>query len=376
MRLIRTPKKMDIAITNRCNLRCRYCYHFESAGDVQGDLPASEWIRFFEELNRCAVMEVTLAGGEPFMREDLKEIIDGVVQNRMRFAILSNGTLIDDDMAAFLASTKRCNYVQVSIDGSIPTTHDAMRGKGSFAKALQGLMTLRRHGVPAAVRVTIHRKNVHDLEGVAKLLLEEIGLSSFGTNSASAMGLCRKNAEMVQLTTEERTIAMETLLRLSKKYSGRISAMAGPLAEARGWLEMEEARLEMRESMPGRGYLTGCGCYKQHLAVRADGVITPCTMLSHIELGRINRDPLAELWQGHSDLNDLRERSGIPLGQFSFCEGCSYVNYCTGNCPGLSYTLVGAVNHPSPDACLRKFLAAGGRLPDRTLLDQGDLGRK
>jgi hypothetical protein len=44
------------------------------------------------------------------------------------------------------------------------------------------------------------------------------------------------------------------------------------------------------------------------------------------------------------------------------------VNYCTGNCPGLSYTLVGEVNHPSPDACLRKFLAEGGRLPDLALL--------
>jgi MoaA/NifB/PqqE/SkfB family radical SAM enzyme len=45
MRLMRTPKKVDIAITNRCNLRCRYCYHFESAGDVDGDLPTGEWIR-------------------------------------------------------------------------------------------------------------------------------------------------------------------------------------------------------------------------------------------------------------------------------------------------------------------------------------------
>ena len=145
-------------------------------------------------------------------------------------------------MAAFLASTKRCNYVQVSIDGSMPASHDVMRGKGSFAKALQGLVILRRHRVHVAVRVTIHRKNVRDLDGVAKLLLEDLGLSSFGTNSAGAMGLCRKNAEMVQLTTEDRMIAMETLLRLTKKYNGRINAMAGPLAEARGWLEMEEAR--------------------------------------------------------------------------------------------------------------------------------------
>jgi len=326
-------------------------------------------MQFFGELNRCAVTEVCLAGGEPFIREDLKEIIGGIVQNRMRFAILSNGTLITDEMAAFLASTGRCNYVQVSIDGSIPITHDAMRGKGSFAKALEGLMTLRRNGVRAAVRVTIHRENVRDLEGIAKMLLEDIGLSSFGTNSASAMGLCRKNAEMVQLTTDERMIAMETLLRLTKKYDGRINAMAGPLAEARGWWDMEEARNGQKQlTSPKRGYLTGCGCYRSSLAVRADGLITPCTMLSHIELGRINRDKLGEVWRDHEALNALRRRQEIPLSGFSFCEGCSYVDFCTGNCPGLSYTLTGEVNHPSPDACLRKFLDEGGRLPDRALL--------
>jgi len=369
MRLMRTPKKIDIDITNRCNLRCRYCYHYESAGDAGRDLPASEWLCFFEELNRLAVTEVTMAGGEPFIREDLKEIIGGIVKNRMRFAILSNGTLITDEMAAFIASTGRCNYVQVSIDGSMPMTHDAMRGKGSFAKALGGLMTLRRHGVRAGVRVTIHRKNVHDLEAIAKLLLEDIGLPSFGTNSAGAMGLCRKNAEMVQLTTEERVLAMETLLRLTKKYNGRINAMAGPLAEARGWWDMEEARSGGKQpTSPKRGFLTGCGCYRSGLSVRADGVITPCTMLSHIELGRINRDDLGSIWRDHEALNALRRRQEIPLSRFSFCEGCPYMNYCTGSCPGLSYTLVGEVNHPSPDACLRKFLAEGGRLPDRALL--------
>jgi SynChlorMet cassette radical SAM/SPASM protein ScmE len=372
MRLMRTPKKMDIAITNRCNLRCRYCYHFESAGDVENDLPAAEWLRFFEELNRCAVTEVTLAGGEPFIREDLREIIEGIVRNRMRFAILSNGTLITDEMATFIAATGRCNYVQVSIDGSVPLTHDTMRGRGSFAKALQGLLTLRRQGVPVGVRVTIHRKNVHDLENITKLLLEDVGLSSFGTNAAGHMGLCRNNAEMVQLTTEDRIYAMETLLRLTERYNGRINAMAGPLAEAKGWLDMEEARLgEKQLTSPARGYLTGCGCYHQFLAVRADGAFTPCTMLSHIELGRINRDDLGEIWRNHGELRELRERNLIPLSGFAFCAGCEYTDYCTGSCPGLSYSIVGEVNHPSPDSCLRKFLAEGGRLPNPSLRNPG-----
>ena len=99
------------------------------------------------------------------------------------------------------------------------------------------------------------------------------------------------------------------------------------------------------------------------LAVRADGVMVPCAQMSHMMLGRINRDDLQEVWQGHPELLRLRERRNIPLSDFEFCRGCDYINYCTGNCPALAYTILGDVNHPSPDACLKRFLEAGGRLP-------------
>ena len=98
-------------------------------------------------------------------------------------------------------------------------------------------------------------------------------------------------------------------------------------------------------------------------AVRADGAIVPCNMLAHIELGRINHDSLAEIWQNSPALNQLRNRHTIPLTEFEFCAGCSYIPYCTGNCPGLAYTLTGKVDHPSPDACLRRFLEEGGAIP-------------
>ena len=364
MKLMKTPRSVDLSITNRCNLRCTYCYHFTGAGDVVEDLAKEEWLQFFEELSRCAVMNVTLEGGEPFCRKDLGSLIEGIVSNRMRFNILSNGTLITDGMAAFLASTGRCDGVQVSIDGSVPTTHDACRGEGNFLKAMQGIKSLERYNVHVSVRVTIHKKNVKDLENVARLLLEEIGLSGFSTNAASYMGLCRQNAEQVQLTIEERSLAMETLLKLNKTYNGRISASAGPLAQGRDWLEMEKARREGRENIPGRGYLSGCNGSRSNMAVRADGVMVPCIQMSHIELGRINLDDLQEVWQEHSELKRLRERHKISLNEFEFCQGCVYVNYCTGNCPALAYTILGKEDHPSPDACLKRFLDAGGRLPE------------
>ncbi|NIQ38083.1 MAG: SynChlorMet cassette radical SAM/SPASM protein ScmE [Proteobacteria bacterium] len=364
MNLMNTPRSVELAITSRCNLRCTYCSHFTSAGDVGQDLPTQEWLTFFEELARNAVMNVTIEGGEPFCREDLGDLIEGIVRNRMRFNILSNGTLITNEIAAFLGSTGRCDGVQISIDGSIPGTHDIFRGEGSLAKAIDGIKCLQKHSVPVPVRVTIHRQNVRHLEDTAKLLLEEIGLSGFSTNAASHMGRCRHDAQKVQLTVDERSFAMETLLRLKSRYKGRISASAGPLAEAENWLEMEEARRSGKKSIPGRGFLTSCGGIMNKIDVRADGVLVPCIQMSHIELGRINRDDLKGVWQNHSELKRLRERRSTSLGDFDFCGGCDYITYCAGNCPALAYTTVGEENHPSPDACLKRFLEAGGRLPN------------
>jgi SynChlorMet cassette radical SAM/SPASM protein ScmE len=364
IRVMRTPRQIDLDLTARCNLRCTYCYFFDNPEVEYQDLPTEEWLHFFEECGQLGIMELTLAGGEPFMRKDLRALIDGVVANRMRFSMLSNGALINDEIAGFIASTGRCNSIQISIDGSCPEVHDTCRGKGSFEKAVGGIRTLQRHGIRVTVRMTIHRHNVSDLADTARFLLEDLGLPGFSTNSAGYLGTCRVNANDVMLTTEERQAAMEELLRLNLKYNGRISATAGPLANGRKWARMEKARREGAPPFPGHGYLTGCGCPSNKIAVRADGTVVPCNMLTHMELGRINRDALIDLWQKNQELNTLRERRLIPLSDFEFCSGCPYINYCTGNCPALSYTLTGEVDHPSPDACLRRFLRDGGVIPE------------
>jgi SynChlorMet cassette radical SAM/SPASM protein ScmE len=360
---MRTPRTVDLEITSRCNLRCRYCYFFDNLHVSYTELPTDEWLKFIDELGQCSVMDVCLAGGEPFIREDLPELIKAIVKNRMRFSILSNGTLIDDDIAVFIKKTNRCDYVQVSIDGSCSEVHETGRGKGSFEKAVKGLKTLQKHDIPVTVRVTIHRYNVHDLKNTASFLLEELGLSSFTTNAAGYFGSCQKNPEDLLLRVEDRQIAMKTLLRLEQKYEGRVTAMAGPLAEAHYWRQMEEAHRSGIPQFDNCGHLTGCGCPSNKITVRSDGTIVPCTMLAHVELGQINRDTFRDVWQKNPKLSQLRERHRIPLSYFEECGNCDYTPFCTGNCPGLAYNLTGEVNQPSPDACLKKFLAEGGKVP-------------
>ncbi len=364
--VISTPRGIDIEITSKCNARCLYCYYFNNpAIDEYRDLPTEEWLTFFDELGRLGVMELTLAGGEAFVRPDLKELINGITRNHMRFSILSNAKLITDDMAKFLANTHRCNHVQISIDGASAEIHDIARGKGSFEGAINGMRILQRNGVPIAVRVTIHHYNVRHLEDIAVFLLEQIGLPSFSTNSAGYLGSCQRNAQKLLLSTEERQYAMETLLKLEKRYKGRISADAGPLAEGRWWGRMETARLSGEEPFPNGGRLTSCGCSFSKLAVRSDGVIVPCNLLAHMELGHINRDSLQDIWINNEILNQHRHRSRISLENFEECADCGYRPYCTGNCPALAYTISGQVDVPSPDACLRRYLEQGGKLPAR-----------
>ncbi len=361
--IMRVPRSLDLELTARCNLRCRYCYFFNNEAVEYRDLSADAWLRFFDELGSLGVMNLSLAGGEPFIREDLPELIEGIVRNRMRFSLLSNGGLIDDEIAAFLAGTGRCEYVQVSVDGSCAEVHDTCRGKGAFDGAIRGIRTLQRHQINIAVRVTLHRNNIHDLENTAHFLLDELGLPQFGTNAAGYLGTCCVNANDLLLNIAERQEAMTTLLHLAEKYPGRISASAGPLSEGRTWPRMEAARAQGQPAFHNGGFLTGCGCPSSKISVRADGAIVPCNMLNHIVLGYMNRDSLADVWQNSPGLNQLRNRKSIPLPQFEFCADCAYVPYCTGNCPGLAYTMTGQVDHPSPDACLRRFLEEGGTLP-------------
>jgi len=360
--VMRTPRSLSLEITARCNLRCSYCYFFNNAAVDYRDLPAEEWLRFFDELGSLGVMTLCLAGGEPFIRKDLPVLIEGIVRNRMRYSFLSNGGLIDDAIAALIAATGRCENVQISVDGSCAEVHDSCRGAGAFEGAVRGIRTLQRHGIYVAVRVTIHRNNVHDLDNIARFLLEDLGLPDFSTNSAGYMGTCCGNADTVLLNIKERQTAMATLQRLAQEYPGRISANAGPLTDVRMWGRMEAARLAQAPAFHNGGRLTGCGCPRTKISVRADGAIVPCNMLEHVVLGRINQDSLAEVWKNSPELNQLRTRNAIPLDGFAFCAGCDYIPYCTGNCPGLAYTLTGSIDHPSPDACLRNFLKDGGTL--------------
>jgi len=353
---MRTPRSLDLEVTSRCNASCSYCYYLHNDGVTYADLPTQRWLEFFEELADCSVMRVCLMGGEPLLRDDFFALIDGIAANRMRFSVLTNGSLLTRTVAEHLRATGRCDEVQVSLDGSTATVHESLRGPGTFPPALAAIRNLLAAGVPVTVRVTVHPGNLEDLPALARLLLENLGLPAFSTNAASALGSAGKYGEGVLLTPRERLQAMRTLAALADSYPGRIQASAGPLAEWRTFQAMEQAR-EDDLPIPGRGRLVGCGCVFDKLAVRADGRYVPCVMLPTFTLGEIGRDSLSGVWQQAQALQSLRRRRDIALKDFTECRDCPWLASCTGNCPGMAFALTGTVDRPCPEGCLKNYVA-------------------
>lgn len=353
------PRKVNIAVTGQCNLRCRYCFY---AGEMaaKGDLSAERWLTFLGELGRLRVMEVCLTGGEVFAREDLFEIIDGIVANHMRYSILTNGTLIDETILARWKSGKRrlrLNSIQVSVDGSQAETHNSTR-PASFERSVAGLRLLKEEGFPVTVRLTISRSNIGDLEATARLLLEEVGVPSFSTNEAVPMGGgCHDQGE-VSLSAQDTREAMTILGRLEERYPGRIHAQAGPQVKRRVFSEMVTARATAEKTQRWTmGFLSSCNCVFSRLDVRHDGVIVPCLFLHKLALGEIGKCSLQELWLNHPILLELRARRRIPMETVPGCGNCEWAPYCSGGCPGIAYELFGDFNRANPLDCYRLFLA-------------------
>lgn len=349
---------VEIALTGKCNLRCQYCYYADEMVAL-GDLPTQAWLDFFAELGRLAIQRVTLTGGEIFTRRDFFTLLDGVIANRMRYSLLTNGTLVDEKIIEQFEVGKRrlrLDSVQVSIDGSCAEIHDRSRPH-SFERALRGLRLLKAARFPITVRVTLNHHNLHDLENIAALLLEDVGLPSFSTNSAMPMGAGCANQGQVGLSAAEKLEAMHILEGLQAKYPGRLQAAAGPQVNRKMYAEMEHARKTGEKATHWQmGYLTACGCIFSKLAILHDGEIVPCHILHGIRLGNIAHASLAEIWQTHPSLLALRARRSIPLSAVPGCEDCDWNTYCNGSCPGLAYELTGDFNRANPDDCYRRFL--------------------
>jgi SynChlorMet cassette radical SAM/SPASM protein ScmE len=355
---LKSPESITIAITGRCNLSCAYCFYADEMAALK-DLPTQSWLDLFSEAKDAGVMKITLSGGEIFTRKDIFELIEGIVKNKMRFNILTNGTLITNSVAQALSRMRqRCGFIQVSLDGSKPETHDAIRGKGSFEKMVKGIDNLKKHNLPWTVRVTANKLNVRDLEAILDLLYEKLELRNFGVNEAFPRGAGQCNHSTLEMSKEDRRYAFRVMQDFDKAHPGVAAGTAsGPLVIANMIKQIDKARQGGESDFPYQtGHLTGCNIMWKDLSILHDGTYVPCHQLPQIKLGTMGKDSLLNVWRCSSGLVELRKRHETALSSIPHCQKCNYIKYCTGGCPGVAYAITGDVNTINPRDCYRAYI--------------------
>lgn len=141
-----------------CNITCVNCYIESSPrNDALVYLTAAEVRRFLDEAAREApeLREVGFTGGEPFLNRELPAMLEDALGRGLRVLVLTNAMrpmqLARTALLALKAAHGDRLALRVSLDHHTAAGHDALRGAGSFAKALEGLRWLAGQGFHAAV---------------------------------------------------------------------------------------------------------------------------------------------------------------------------------------------------------------------------------
>lgn len=350
MPLLRSPKSVFILITSLCNLRCKHCSVYS---DETGyfDLDTETWITFFRELANIKVFRVKLSGGEPFMREDIWELMDTLHQLPMRFSINTNASLIDSAAAERLNRYHKLDDIMVSLDGASPESHDALRGEGSFQEMYSGVENLLRFPFSLGFYCTINRYNYQGLGEVVRLV-HEWGEYGIKFNDLLPEGMAMTNYEELSLDREQWVETLETLRELKQDYSALVS---GTVLD-QGDIYDEIKACDREQGQNGESNtLSGCGALIDECAVWPDGCITPCDRIDSIKGGNIQEGRFAEIWCSSDVFNNFRKRREVLLSELEECQGCSYQEMCTGGCAAAAIALYGKVVAKNPLGCYRIF---------------------
>lgn len=138
-----------------CNLACDYCCVASSPRAAKRELDVEVISRLAVQAADWGVQELYLTGGEPFLRRDIAEIV-GSCTAALPTTMLTNGMLFRGLGLRTLQAMPRTGFaLQISVDSATPEVHDAHRGAGSWARAVDGIRTAIAEGFRVRVAATI-----------------------------------------------------------------------------------------------------------------------------------------------------------------------------------------------------------------------------
>jgi MoaA/NifB/PqqE/SkfB family radical SAM enzyme len=148
------PLQMQISLTNRCNLKCSYCYAMYPDRE-QVDLDTEDLKKLISEMAEAGTRRVNLVGGEPLLRNDIGEIIRHVKSLGMQCAMTTNGYMVGHR----IEDLKSIDLICLSVDGDKEAT-DTNRAVGCYDRVMKAMDILEANKITFQISAVLTTKSI------------------------------------------------------------------------------------------------------------------------------------------------------------------------------------------------------------------------
>lgn len=218
-------KTLYIELTHACNQHCKHCYLNGGLHHTVAEMTTEQIKKIFREFKEQGGKSVIITGGEPFMRNDIWEVLDYIEELELPFTFASNSLAMNEERRARLASYKHFALYFTSILGADSKKHQYITEKDSYQNVMETLKFFTEKRIPTYVQVTLARDYMDDIEMIAEELMQYDNCVVKFTPIAS-LGVKEDTATEEQkrliVLPEEFGAFHKRVEKLQKKYVGRI----------------------------------------------------------------------------------------------------------------------------------------------------------
>lgn len=322
-------------ITLKCNLACSHCG--SRAGHArEQELSTEEALNLVQQMAEVGIKEVTLIGGEAFLRSDWLQIADAIRQAGMRCTMTTGGYGITLDTAHRMQQAGIAT-VSVSVDG-LEQTHDRLRGrKGSWNYAFKTMGHLRTVGIPFGCNTQINRLSAPELPQIYETI-RDAGARAWQIQLTVPMGNAADHAERL-LQPYELLDLYPMLARIAQRaHQEGVQLQPGNNI---GYYGPYERLLRGRGQGDEWTFWQGCSAGLSTLGIEADGAIKGCPSLPTAAYtgGNIRNHSLRAIVE---DAVELQFNLGAGTSEgtahlWGFCKTCEFATLCRGGCTWTSH---------------------------------------
>lgn len=287
--------KASFEVTYGCNLKCAHCYLGDDVNSAKTKITLTKAKEVMDQLKDEGVIDLTFTGGEFFSHPNAIEMVEYAAKKHFLINILTNGTLITEEIAKKLA-TLPISTIRISLYG-LENYHDNfVKLKGAFSRSLNALILLNKYRPGLGIGVsTATKSNYDDLLTLNKILKKK--------NIEHKISTIIWPTTKGDLSPTKFRVSEEQLINLLKL----------------GLINISE---------------TQCASGISRVRITPFGEVNPCELFRNTSFGNIFDNTIAEIFNSNS------RKKWISMIETYLekreCKSCSKRQNCP-NCIGISF---------------------------------------